>query len=327
MSARRFFEAVYRDNAERKRGTRRTLRTDVPLYLKNRLLEPIDVLLRRRYRDAGVPVVFIVGAPRSGTTVLHQLVAEYLDVGFINNRMSRYFAAPVLGALLHGKLGRRHSLELASEHGRTRGDDAPHEFSWFWHYYGDFARHDDLTDAELAAIDWTPIQRSLEGLAGYFRRPVVLKNINFVVYQIAWLKGLLPSAKFISIQRDERFTVQSIVRAREREYGDRSVWWSVRPRDHDHWLDRTPVEQAAYQVADVRRAVDEGFSALARDDRLEVHYEALVTRPRETLTRIAAFLGTRVVDPERLEALVLTSRNEKTIDDDTWTQIQAALAP
>ena len=327
MKAHRFFRAVYWDDEQRRAAIRRNVRSDLALYLKNRALEPLDALLRHKYARADVPIVFIVGAPRSGTTVLSQLVTNHLDVGFINNRMARYFAAPVVGAMLHGRTGGGHELALSSEYGRTGEEGSPHEFSWFWHYYGDFQLDDDLTDEELENINWQPVKRAIEGLAGYFNRPLVIKNINFVVYQIAWLKSLLPAAKFIWIRRDDRYTVQSILRVREDEYGDRNVWWSVRPRDAQDWRDRSAVEQVAHQVTDIGRAITKGFESILPEDRLELDYEELMRRPSETLKRVAQFIGADVVDEDRLDALALKPRNDKTIDDETWSQIQTALAP
>jgi len=327
MKSQRFFRAVYSDNELRRANIRRGLHGDLALYFKNRVLEPLDLMLRRRYARTDVPIVFIVGAPRSGTTVLYQLIADHLDVGFINNRMARYFAAPVVGAVLHGRTGGGHELDLSSEYGRTGGRHSPHEFSWFWHYYGDFHLYDDLTDDELSHTDWQPIKRALEGLAGYFMRPLVIKNINFVAYQVAWLKSLLPGAKFIWIQRDNRYTVQSILRVREDQYGDRRIWWSVRPRDAREWRDRPAVEQVAHQVTDICSAVAEGFESIPAQDQLKLDYEQLMQRPAETLERVARFIGAEVADENRLEALSLRPRNERTVDDETWAQIQVALAP
>jgi hypothetical protein len=327
VKAHRFFEAVYRDNELRRARNQRRFAHDLALYMKNRALEPIDAMLRTKYGRSDLPIVFIVGAPRSGTTVLHQLIAEHLDVGFINNRMARYFAAPVLGAILHGRAGGGHRLALSSEYGRTDGDRSPHEFSWFWNYYGDFRLNDDLSDEELSRIDWAPVKRALEGLAGYFARPLVLKNINFVSYQVAWLKRLLPAAKFIWIRRDDRYTMQSILRVRENEYGDQRVWWSVRPRDVRAWHDESPVEQVAHQIHDVGRAIATAFAALPPEDRLTLEYEALMDEPSGTLGRVARFMRAEVADEARLEAVMLEPRNHKTVNDETWAQIKTALEP
>jgi hypothetical protein len=326
MRVLRFFRAVYWDNELRRADIRRGLRGDLALYLKNRMLEPLDVLLRRRYARVDIPIVLIVGAPRSGTTVLYQLMADYLDVGFINNRMARYFAAPLVGAVLHGRTGGAHGLALASDYGRTGGDLSPHEFSWFWQYYGGFHLSDDLTDDELGRIRWRSVRRTLEGLAGYFGRPLVIKNLNFIVYQIPWLKRLLPGAKFIWIRRDDRYTVQSILRAREEQYGDRNVWWSVRPRDAQDWRDKPAVDQVVHQVTDISSAITRAFELIPSRDKLQIDYEELMLRPRQTLVRVAEFIGAEVGDESRLEELALTPRNERTVDEETWTQIQLALA-
>jgi FMN-dependent NADH-azoreductase len=73
--------------------------------------------------------------------------------------------------------------------------------------------------------------------------------------------------------------------------------------------------------------VAEGFESIPAQDQLKLDYEQLMQRPAETLERVAEFIGADVVDEVRLEALSLRPRNERTVDDETWAEIQVALAP
>jgi len=41
-----------------------------------------------------LPILYIVGVPRSGTTLLSQLVSRYCPVGYINNLIARCWLRP-----------------------------------------------------------------------------------------------------------------------------------------------------------------------------------------------------------------------------------------
>ena len=91
----RFFRSIYEDNADRKPGDRRSLHRDLVRYLANRLVQPLERMLVRTHRDPSVPLLFIVGVPRSGTTLLYQLMCTHLDVGYVSNAMARWWMAPI----------------------------------------------------------------------------------------------------------------------------------------------------------------------------------------------------------------------------------------
>ena len=117
------------------------------------------------------------------------------------------------------------------------------------------------------------------------------------------------------------------MRVREDQYGDRSAWWSVRPRDAREGADRPAVEQVAHQVTDICTAIAKGFESVPAQDQMKLDYEQLMQRPGEALERVARFIGAEVADEIGLGALSLRPRNHKTVDDETWAQIQVALAP
>ena len=83
MRMRRFFRSVYEDNADRKPDDRRSIVGDVVRYFANRLAQPLDRVLVRKHRDPSMPIVFVVGVPRSGTTLLSACLgrSETLYIG------------------------------------------------------------------------------------------------------------------------------------------------------------------------------------------------------------------------------------------------------
>jgi hypothetical protein len=58
---------------------------------------------------------------------------------------------------------------------------------------------------------------------------------------------------------------------------------------------------------------------------LTLDYEELMEEPPDTLRRVARFIGAKVADEVRLDAVALKLRNDQTVDDETWTQIQTVL--
>ena len=300
----RFLRHVYRDDHMRARGERRRLGGDLVRYTRNRALLPLERMLQRRYQGTRYPVVFIVGVPRSGTTLLYQLIARFLRVGYITNRMARYWMTPIAGAMLSGGINRS-QIDFESSYGAGATGMSPHEYSWFWQFYGHRCDHDDLDERTLDEMDWRSITASLSGLAEYSQAPLVLKSLNYVDYKIGRLHQQMPQAKFIWIERDEVATAKSILSVRKARYGDSSVWWSVRPSDFQDWTERPPEEQVAHQIDDIRGSIGDAFSSLDASATVRTSYESLVSSPAHVLSELAEFLGVSIVDRDSLQRLQL----------------------
>ena len=323
----RFFRSVYEDNANRKPGDRRSLHSDVIRYCANRLVQPVDRMLVRRHRDPQIPIVFIVGVPRSGTTLLYQLMCTHLDVGYVSNAMARWWIAPVAAARFLSPLrGAPGSFALSSDLGRSEESDAPHEFGWFWQFHLHHEDSDDLDAEALATRDFRNAKAALEGLAGYFDRPLLLKTLVHVPYKITWLKAQLPQARFIWIHRDPIFVGQSILEARQNRFGDPNRWLSVRPRDVASWRARSPCEQVAHQILDVNASMNRAFAALDPSDGLHVEYEQLVRQPNAELRRIAEFCDAGVRTNTRLSSLTLEPRNRNRLSPEDHRALSRLLS-
>lgn len=303
-----FFRNIYADNGQRKQ-LRRALGSDAMLYAKNSALRPLENLLARRHHTTDYPIVFIVAPPRSGTTLLFQLMARYLKIEYPTNFVARYWMAPLCGMHRQRMVESRRDIPLESQFGGTRGDVSPHEFSWFWQFWSGFFATDDLTPEELDTIAWPTIRRELGAMCGFRKRPLVLKSLNYLVYNIPRFARELPNSCFIYIQRDPVFVAQSILESRMKRYGRDDLWWTIRPRDVADWTMRSPIDQVCHQVTDITRGIEEGLAELPKERHLKLRYSDLVAAAPAQLSRIAEFAGCESSGLEQLRSDELVNGN------------------
>jgi hypothetical protein len=237
-----------------------------------------------------LPILYIVGAPRSGTTLLSQLVSRYLPVGYIDNLTARFWRRPSVGIRLSEALlgeNRRNLITLESTHGVTNGIAEPHEFGYFWgHWFrlAQAATH-HLDETLLAKTDAKGLRHALEDeILREFRAPVVFKNI-ICGFHAKFLTKLHPRSLFIYVERDLKDTCASILKCRLERYGTYEAWWSLRPSTFPSFsID--PVEQVVRQVIDSRREMYEEICTL-RNSPIRVEYTKLCANPSDALESIA----------------------------------------
>jgi len=230
------------------------------------------------------PCVLVVGAPRSGTTLLVQWLGATGLFGVPSNVMARFSASPGLAArvqsvlfdaeLRYGDqlddLAARPSFE--SDLGKTRGALAPNEFFFFWRRHLDRSDLAPLGDAVVDGVDWGRVRAELAAIESGLGRPVATKGL-MLQYDLPRIAAHLPEALFVFVRREPFFNAQSLLAARERFHGDRAAWYSTRPPGSDALDERTPFEQVAGQVHLDRRAIEAGMAQLAPERAITIDYE------------------------------------------------------
>jgi len=106
------------------------------LFEMNQTLYPKELELISNFTNPNLPIIFIVGAQRSGTTLLMQLMTSFFKLSYPNNFIARYWNVPFIGAVLYNSLSRnlnkKNNIDLHSDLGYTSGLEGPHEFGYFW---------------------------------------------------------------------------------------------------------------------------------------------------------------------------------------------------
>lgn len=202
--------------------------------------------------EARTPTVFICGAPRSGTTLLYQLLAYVGEVGYVNNLVARFYANPPLGAWLSEQAQVPKVFHPVSSYGRTSGVSSPHEFGRFWlDAFGleAMGEPDEPIDPDRVA----EAARRVRRLASVFGRPLVVKSFDYL-WWIAELATALPDSRWIHIRRDHDDNVRSLTRLYEaRALDGRPPTWTsatLRATRHAH-ADAPLAARVGAQVGDL----------------------------------------------------------------------------
>ncbi len=238
-----------------------------------------------------VPIIYVIGTPRSGTTLLYQILCKYLHVGYINNLIARFWLRPSVGIRLSETIlgpDSRHLVELKSSYGTTAGIAGPHEFGYFWRYWLklDESPTHHLSKRALAKVDAQGLKHALENeILGSFRRAVVFKNI-ICGFHASFLTELHPDSLFVNITRDTLATTRSILNARKKRFGSYKAWWSLKPATYPfNIFPDNPAAEVVKQVFDCRREVEIELSKPGVNA-INITYEQLCTETEQVLARI-----------------------------------------
>lgn len=242
-----------------------------------------------------LPIIYIVGAPRSGTTLLSQLVSRHLPVGYINNLIARFWLRPSVGIHLSKALLpdlARKEIILHSVHGSTDDIVNTHEFGYFWRYWLkiDQSPTHHLSPEMLLTIDETGLKNALEDeILATFGRPVMFKNV-ICGFHAKFLTQLHPASIFIYISRNPQVVAASILKARMDRFGSYDTWWSLKPSRYPFNIrNNDPVAEVVKQVYECRREMEQELSDPDVNS-TRVTYEALCESPKRVLDDITSQL-------------------------------------
>ena len=253
---------------------------------------------RRRHRaevrrGAALPAradrtpIFILGAPRSGTTLLYQLLVEAFEVGWLANAHAA--DATDVSRIEREQRPRaaRTPSDWESTHGATAQPWGPSELEAFWYRF--FPRTPHQAGHDAATPERTRALRAAVRLfADACAAPVVFKNV-FHSLRVPVLAQALPEARFLLIERELDANARSLLVGRLRR-GDANAWWSARPDGAEQVDDASPATQVVWQVTTMDAVARHDLAALEPDRSLIVTYDSLCADPHALLTTIEAWL-------------------------------------
>ncbi|MBV9042289.1 MAG: sulfotransferase [Acidimicrobiia bacterium] len=243
--------------------------------------------------------VFLVGAPRSGTSLLYKTLCLHPDASYISNWVRRAPALPQLAVLnraaTHLPEARLRVWFGGGDNAYVYGRRRPvWERAFPMPVEGEplYARagigETNGHDADLARLrsSFKAVRRAGGGRTFVNKR--VANN-----HRISLLLEAFPDARFVEIVRDGRAVALSLSNV---------DWW---PESVVAWCGKTPRqweseggdpwELCARTWVEELRAAEHGLAKVPERQRLSISYEQLVRNPHATLAGVAVFAG---LDPD-----------------------------
>lgn len=242
------------------------------------IMWPGILLDRRMARDASLDTapapVFLIGPPRTGTTILYQRLLTHYRFTYPSNMDAALFTMPSLAHCV----SRRFKDRI-----RFHGDSSDYGYvagMWGASEAGPMMRY--FLDNESRREMFGNAVRYVSAASGL---PFLCKNtLNSV--RLPAIFEALPNAFVVRTHRDREATARSILKMR-RHNGDETEWAGVKPDGYEAVLDQEPIEQTRWQYDAVQARIDNDLRAVGHQA-FDVVYEEFVADPPGILGRLVA---------------------------------------
>lgn len=277
-------------NFNRKNKFKRREELEKQLQKLNNLLRITEEKVILNFEKPKYPVVMVLGAPRSGTTLITQWLASTGFFSYPTNIMSRFYDSPYIGAQIHKILvdldinneilGNNKDINYNSELGRAKGSCAPHEFWYFWRRFFPYDNICFYDNEFLKKVDQKTFVSEIAAMENVFNKPFMLKA-NIICYNILFINKILPKCIFIHIKRESFYNIQSILESRKKFYGTEKEWYSFKIKEYDQLKKLNPVHQVVGQVYYTNKIVEEQFRKLDDKNKIKINYEDFCENPKK----------------------------------------------
>ncbi len=234
------------------------------------------------------PPIFIIGAPRSGSTLLYQVLTDYYDIGYLSNLHCLFFGAPSFLERLFHPLKKRQQSNYRSCHGQTQGWTAPSECGEFWYrFFRRKPQYIPLEEADPQQLG--QLRGAVSALVNALGKPVLFKNLNCALRLQPTFK-VLPEALFIVTHRQPIDNGHSLLEVRKKVHGNYRTWWSMEPPEIDKLKTLPPHQQVVQQIRQIESLIERDRQIIGPNRFMDVQYEEFCRDTYSSIQQLDDFL-------------------------------------
>lgn len=268
--------------------------SDLESLLNNINAQILPLQLPSDYKYSQNPTLFILGAPRSGTTLLTQWLASLDIFAYPTNLMSRFFKNPVLGGYLQQLLFdesfrfkaefddlNTRDIIFESNIGKTKSVLSPNEFWYFWRKFYAFPEIFDKQksiDKIQTDFNFKSFFYEIDQIKAIFNRPFFTKGLIINEY-LRTFYNENPNIIYLYIHRNLKDNAISLLNTRFRFSQDINQWYSFKNTNYNLLKQMNPFDQVVNQVNYLNNTISEDLKFIPDKNKVIISYEEFCSRP------------------------------------------------
>jgi len=230
------------------------------------------------------PLIILVSAPRSGSTLSYQLLSRGSNSLYLTNLWNVLYAVPIIGGLLSSNKSKRDSF--TSNRGLVAGMHGESEGLKFWNYWTSQDLEEKRYKLSVSKIKYL---RKVFGRLTSDDLPMITAYLGHS-FSINKLRKIFPGCIFIYLKRDKLSNIYSMYNV-----GKQFSWFSLKPSGWQESVNLPIHERFVWQynriVEKIERDIDES-------DTLIVNYEEICLDPHAFLRNVKDFAKNKEINIE-----------------------------
>ncbi len=246
--------------------------------------------------ELGAGVTFLVGAGRSGTTLLYKLLCLHSGVAFISNYENRLKWLP--DGWLSGLIATQKKLKLSAWF--NRGNAYFIRRPWIKKLVPTPVEGEsiyaDCGVPLLAAGDYLPDEATVSSLRERFERfrrnsdtKTFLSKRTANNRRLPLLQKVFPQARYIHLIRDGRDVAHSL--SEVEWWDDHVLWWDGRRAADAEAAGEDRISLCARNWVREIAVLEESLADIPQEQKYQLRYEDLLNDPIGELSAVLAFIG------------------------------------
>lgn len=277
------------------------------------MLQPLDLLLeyfeRKKLQEAkfsNLPMLFIVGAPRSGTTLFYQTLARFLPVAYFTNWSALFPRAPITATLAAKRFLSAKHFNDRSFYGNVAGLAVPNDGFQVWNRWLGTDRY--RAQQQISEAAKREMRVFFNAWCAALQLPFLNKN-NRNTDCVALLASIFSNAYFIEVRRHPVYVAQSLLLARLRIQGSKEIGWGL--RSSSGTPGKNYIDAVCEQIFEIEMKLRVDKIKVQPQRYIEISYEAFCANPVAFVQRIGQEILNQASDAavlrRRLQPFVVTN--------------------